>query len=164
MNWPSTNSINFGDTSLWPQGATIKTLRGPQREIDGTLNPNERRFVCKLFSNLSKEQSKEGVQTCIENLYKAKREENMNEDEVDVHVKEFSRKDPRNTGKKAFTLLVVPKDKNKRIKDFMEEKWPPSTEYSDNKIICRAWGGTIPEDLGQYIGDKRTDTGSNVMS
>jgi len=160
QGWPSANSINFGDPALWPYGATIKTLRGNQRTIDANLDPTKRRFVCKLFSNLKPEQTLEGVKSCIETNYKA----STCTVDVEVHVKEFDRKDRKNTDKKAFIVLVVPKDKKETITDILKDKYPPSNEYSFNKLICRPWGGKIPEEIAQHISETKVDEGNNLMS
>ena len=161
--WPSANTIAFGDKSLWPRGATIKTLKSNQKELEQGFDPNKRRFVCKLFSNLKPEQTLEGVKSCVENHYKV---DMSDDEEVEVHVKEFTRKNPRKTDRKAFIALVVPKDRSKRIKDILEEKYPMTGEFNPRKIVCRPWGNTIPEDLAKLISDgtQREDDGVDLMA
>ena len=149
-SWPANNHMAFSDPSLWPNGATIKFLKGIQRKVDENTDiTKNRRFVAKLFSNLSPQQTAEGVKTCIEKNY----EDSAEMTEVEVHVKQFVRKDVRKTGKTAFTVLVVPKNKSETISDILTAKYETNqgAAYAPNAIRCRQWGGTVPEELAKYI-------------
>ena len=137
-------------------------LKGNQRQLkENSEYPNKRRFVCKFFSNLKATQTLEGVKNQITKDYEASME---CEEEVEVHVLEFKRKDLKQTNKKAFTVLVVPKDKSKTITDILKDKYPPTTEYSPNKLMCRPWGGTIPEEIGKFISNNDQGVDDNLMA
>ena len=150
-SWPSGNKLAFSDVRIWPKGSTIKALKGTQRTLATGENPDERRFVCKFFSNLSPEQSLDGVKNKVTQDYK----DSSCNTEVQVYVKKFEGKDPeKNKGKNrktAFTVLVVPKNKDEKIKDILVDVYKPDTQFEYNSIRCRNWGGTIPDELATYI-------------
>jgi len=131
-----------------PIGVTIKTGKGLQRELDKDGNfPDKRKFVAKFFSNLSPEQSDEGVKNQVLKDYN---DSDCNE-EVEVHVLKFAGKTQRNNKKTAFTVLVVPKVKGQKIPDILQDKYETNEALKYDSIMCRNWGGTIPEDLQKYV-------------
>ena len=98
---------------------------------------------------MSPNQTAEGVKNCIAKNYSDSDETT----EVEVHVKQFVRKDVRKTGKTAFTVLVVPKNKSETITDILTAKYETNqgAAYAPNAIRCRQWGGTVPDELAKYI-------------